>query len=171
MLKIGLSNYDEKDKRTLPIGKNKKVIGPFKDELNGKIKTEFIALRAKTYAYLIDNYNDNDYYDKNKIINKKVKETKKYIIKKELMFENYKDSLFNNKVIRKSQKRFKSDHHDVYTEEVNKIALNNNNDDKRLQTFDGITTYPHGTNAFKVCEGEMLARKKAIPIKLYYKKI
>ena len=53
------------------------------------------------------------------------------------MFENYKDSLFNNKTILKSQLRFKSDHHNVYTEEVNKIALNSN-DDKRLQTFDRV---------------------------------
>ena len=69
------------------------------------------------------------------------------------------------------QQRFKSDHRDVCTEAVHKIALNSNNDDKRLQTFDGITTYPHDTNAFKVCECEMLVKKKAIPIKLYYNKI
>ena len=69
--------------------------------------------------------------------------------------ENYKESLFNNKTILKSQLRFKSYHHSVYTEEVNKIALNSN-DDKRLQTFDRVTTYPYGTNAFKVCESEML---------------
>ena len=75
------------------------------------------------------------------------------------MFENYKDSLFNNKTIMRSQLRFKSDHHNVYTEEVNKIALNSN-DDKRLQTFDRVTTYPYGTNAFKVCESEMMAVKK-----------
>ena len=41
---------------------------------------------------------------------------------KELMFENYKDSLFNDKITLKSQKRFKSACHEVYTEEVNKIA-------------------------------------------------
>ena len=49
---INTSNYDENDKRPLPIGKNKKVIGLFKDELGGKIMTEFVALRAKAYAYL-----------------------------------------------------------------------------------------------------------------------
>ena len=76
------------------------------------------------------------------------------------MFEHYKDSLFNNKT-------FRSDHHEVYTEEVNKIALSSN-DDKRLQTFDRITTYPYGTNAFKVCESEMMVRRKAIPIAMYY---
>ena len=58
--------------------KNKKVIGLFKDELDGKIITEFVALRPKTYAYLIDGYND-DGYDKEKIMNKKAKETKKCV--------------------------------------------------------------------------------------------
>ena len=66
-------------------------------------------------------------------------------------------ALFNNKIILKSQQRFKSDYHNVYTEKINKIALSSN-DDKRLQTFDKITTYPYGTNAFKVCESEMLSK-------------
>ena len=70
------------------------------------------------------------------------------------MFENYKDSLFNNKTILKSQQRFKSDHHKVYTEEINKIALSSN-DDKRLQTFNRVATYPYGINVFKVRESEM----------------
>ena len=45
----------------------------------------------------------------------------------------------------------------MYTEEVNKTALSSN-DDKRLQTFDRVTTYPYGTNAFKVCESQMLSK-------------
>ena len=85
---------------------------------------------------------------------KKAKGTKKCVIKRKLMLKNYKDSLFNGEVLLKSQQRFKSDHHKVYTEKVNKIALSSN-DDKRLQTFDSIETYLYGTNAFK-CEGEML---------------
>ena len=48
------SNYDENDKRHLPIGKSEKVIGLFKDVLGGKFMKEFCALRAKTYAYLMD---------------------------------------------------------------------------------------------------------------------
>ena len=84
---------------------------------------------------------------------KKTKGIRKCITKRGLMFENYKDLLFNNKTILKSQLRFKSDHHNVYTKEVNQIALNGN-DDKRLQTFDRVTT--NGTNAFKVCESEIL---------------
>ena len=60
------------------------------------------------------------------------------------MFENYKDCLFNGEVISKSQRRFKSDHHKMCTEEVNKITLSSD-DDKRIQTFDRVTTYPYGT--------------------------
>ena len=92
------------------------------------------------------------------------------VIKRRLIFENYRDALFNNKTIMRSQLRFKSDHHNVFTEEVNKTALNIS-DNKRLQTFDGITTYPYGTNAFKVCESEMMTTKlKALPIKVCYNK-
>ena len=50
---------------------------------------------------------------------------------------------------------FRSDCHNVYTEEINKIVLSSN-DDKRLQTFDKVTTYPYRTNTFKVCESEMM---------------
>ena len=71
------------------------------------------------------------------------------------MLENYKDCLFNGEAILKSQQRFKSDHHKVYTEEVNKIALSSD-DDKRLQTFDSIETYWYGTNGFTVCESEIM---------------
>ena len=88
---------------------------------------------------------------------KKDKGIKKCVMKCRLMFENYKDSLFNSKTILKSQQGFKSDHHNVDTEEVNKIALNSN-DDKRFQTFDRVTTYPYGASAFKVCESEMLSK-------------
>ena len=86
---------------------------------------------------------------------KKSKGTKKCVIKRELMFENYIDCLFNDKIILKSQQRFKSDHHKVYTEDVNKIALSSD-DDKRLQTFNRVTTYPYGTPAVKVFENEMM---------------
>ena len=77
------------------------------------------------------------------------------------MFENYKYCLLNNKNVYRSQQRFKSYNHDVYAEEVNKTALSSN-DDKRFQTYDKITTYPYGTNAFKVCESEMLKCKRLI---------
>ena len=82
------SNYDESDKRPLPIGKNKKVIGLFKDELGGKIMKEFVALRAKTYAYLMDDDSEK----------KKAKGTKKCVIKRGLMVKDSKGCLFNDKI-------------------------------------------------------------------------
>ena len=85
---------------------------------------------------------------------KKDKGAKQCVIKGGLMFKNYTDSLLNNKIILKSQQRFKSDNHN---EQINKTALSNN-DDKRLLPFDKITTYPYKTNAFKVCESEMLSK-------------
>ena len=142
-------NYDENDKRPVRMVMYKKVIGLFKDELRRKTMKEFCALRAKTYSYLMDDDSEK----------KKSKQIKKCVIKRRLTFENYKDSLFDNKTILKSQQRFKTHHHDLYTEEVNKIALGSN-DDKRLETFHRVTTYPYGTDAFKVCESEMLSKYK-----------
>ena len=139
------SNYDENDDRPLSKGKNKNVIDLFKNELGGKIMKVFVGLRAKAWAYLMDDNSEK----------KKPKGTKKCVINRRLMVENYTDCSFNDKIILKSQQRFKSDHHVVYREEVNKIALSSN-DGKRLQTLDRVTTYPHGTNAFKVCESEMM---------------
>ena len=59
-----------------------------------------------------------------------------------------------NEIILKLQQRFENDTRNVYTEEINKIAFSSN-DDKRLHTFDRITSYPHGTNAGKVCKTEL----------------
>ena len=73
--------------------------------------------------------------------------------------KTYKDRQSNDEIILKLQQRFKSDSHNVYTGQINKIALSSN-DDKRLQTFDKATTYPYGTNAFKVWKSEMLSKCK-----------
>ena len=75
------SNFNENDKRPLLIGQNKKVPGHFKDELGGKIIVEVVALKPKTWAYLMDDGS----------LHKKPKGTKKCVIKRRLMFENYKD--------------------------------------------------------------------------------
>ena len=77
------------------------------------------------------------------------------------MFKDYKDSLFNDEVLMRSQHRFRSDNHKMYTEEVNNIALSSN-DDKRIQIFDKVTTYPYGTNVFAVCKNEMLLKNKVM---------
>ena len=118
-----------------------------KDELGGKIMKEFTALRPKTYSNLMDDGNSD----------KKAKGTKKCIIKRVFEFNDYKDCLLNNGIIFKLRQRFKSEAHNVYTEEINKIALSSN-DDKRLQTFDRITSYPYGTSTRKVCKTEMLSK-------------
>ena len=125
------SNYEIK--RPLPTGKTKKVIGLMKDELGGETITEFIALRPKTYSYLTDN-------DK---IDQKAKGTKKCITKKMIKFDDYEKCLLNDKVILKSQQRFISKKNDVHTEDVNKIALIND-DDKRIVSSNKITSYPYG---------------------------
>ena len=95
--------------------------GLFKDELGEKIITEVVTLRSKTYACLMEDGSDH----------KKAKGTKKCVIKQKLMFEYYKDCLFNNKTVYRSQERFRSYYHVMHTEEINKIALSSN-DDKRL---------------------------------------
>ena len=125
------SNYEVD--RPLSTGKNKKVIGLMKDELGGKIITEFVTLRPKTYSYLTDDCKED----------KKAKGTKKCVIKRMIKFNDYENCLLKDEVILKSQQRFMSKKHDVYTENINKIALSNN-DDKRIVSSDKITSYPYG---------------------------
>ena len=129
--KFDTSNY-EVDK-PLSTGKKKKVIGLMKDELVGWVITEFVALRPKTYSYLTDDCKEG----------KKAKGTKKYAIKRMIKFNDYKNCLLNNEVVLKSQQRFKSKRHDIYTENINKIALSSN-DDKRIVSTDKITSSPYG---------------------------
>ena len=123
------SNYEVN--RPLPTGKNKKVIGLMKDELGGKIITEFVTLRPKTYSYLTDDGKED----------KKAKGTKKCVIKRMIKFDDYKNCLLKDKVLLKSQQRFISKKHDVYTEDINKIVLGND-EDKRIAPSDKITSYP-----------------------------
>ena len=85
---------------------------------------------------------------------KKDKGTKKWVIKGELMFGNYKNCVLNDKVILEKNKK-QAFSVNVSTVENNKVALSSN-DGKRLQTFDKITTYPRGADAFKVCKNEMM---------------
>ena len=125
------SNYEVN--RPLPTEKNKKVIGLMKDKLGGKIITEFVTLRPKTYSYLTDDCKEE----------KKAKGTTKFVIKRMIKFNDYKTCLRKDQVTLRSQKRFISKKHDVYTENINKIALSNN-DDKRIVSLDKITSYPYG---------------------------
>ena len=104
-----------------------------KDELGGRVITEFVALRPKTYSYLTDDCKED----------KKAKGKKKCVIKRMIKFDDYKNCLLIGEVILKSQQRFISKGHHVYTENINKIALSSN-DDKRIVSSDKITSYPYG---------------------------
>ena len=129
------SEYSKEDARPLPIGENRKVIGLMKDELGGKIMTEFVALRPKLYAYRkLDGAED-----------KKCKGIKKCVVKKTLDFDDYKVCHFNpvGVSIYRSQLMFRNRKHEVHTVEVNKIALNRN-DDKRITKKDGVSMLVHG---------------------------
>ena len=119
--------------RPLPVGLNKKVIGLMKDELGGKIMTEFVALRPKLYSYKkLDGSED-----------KKCKGIKKCVVKKTLTFEDYKTCLFNDSTEYRSQLMFRSSKHEVHTIEVNKVALNRD-DDNRISRKDRISTFVRG---------------------------
>ena len=127
----------------------------FKDELNGRVMSKFVALASKLYAVLdIDNAEE-----------KKTKGVKKCVIKKVLKFNHYMNALLLNKAIRSTQQRFKSDHHTITTEEINKTALSRK-DDKRLQSFYGIHIYPIRIDNDLFNELELENKNK--PIQLYY---
>ena len=119
--------------RPLPVGLNKKVIGLMKDELRGKIMTDFVALRPKLYSYKKLDGSEN----------KKCKEIKKCVVKKTLTFEDYKTCLFSDSTEYISQLMFRSAKHEVHTIEVNKVVLNRD-DDKRISRKDGISTFATG---------------------------
>ena len=104
-----------------------------KDELGGKIMTEFVALRPKLYSYKkLDGSED-----------KKCKGIKKCVVKKTLTFEDYKTCLFNDSIKHISQLMFRSSKHEVHTIEVNKVTLNRD-DDKRISKRDDISTFVRG---------------------------
>ena len=131
--RFNTSGYGKTDFRPLPISVNRKVIGLMKDKLGGKIMTEFMALRPKLYPYKkLDGVED-----------KKCKGIKKCVVKKTLTFEDYKTCLFKDSTEYRSQLMFRSAKHEVHTIEVNKVALNRD-DDKRISRKDGISTFARG---------------------------
>ena len=117
--------------RPLLIGKNEEVIGLMKDELGGEIMKEFISLRPKMYSYRVESSEP-----------KKCKGIKKCVVKKTITFEDCKRCLFDGRNVHRSQLLFRSNKHEVKTLEVNKLALNSQ-DDKRI-SIDGIASYAIG---------------------------
>ena len=123
------SNYPFDHPSGIISGFNKKVLGMFKDEANGDIIDEFVGLRAKLYSYKMFEGEES----------KKCKGVKKSVVKKSITHEDYKTCLTTGNEQLRKQNIIRSYKHEVYTEEVNKIALSAN-DDKRYILEDGINT-------------------------------
>ena len=127
--KFDASDYDPNHPSGILTGVNKKVIGMFKDEVAGKQITHFVGLRPKLYSYKVE--------DEKEL--KKCKGIKKNVVKRKIDFDDYVKCLFTGEKQMRSMKIIRSEKHDIYSKEVNKIALSNE-DDKRLITKDCIHT-------------------------------
>ena len=157
-----------------PLSIEKKLVGSMKDELRGQIMKKFVWLRAKIYSYLKDNNDEG----------KRTKGTKICVITRKLKFQDYKNCLKafqiintvdylekkvinvlkkikefveKNKLVLKTQQRFKSDRYNDFTEEINKIALGPNYD-KRIQSIGSIETYAHGMSKDLLWEKDKIKR-------------
>ena len=127
------SDYPENHPSGIPTGINKKVLGMFKDEAGGKIIKEFVGLRAKLYSYKMDEGEES----------KKCKGVKKSVVERSITHEDYKTCMFTGKKQLRKMNIIRSYDHEVYTEEVNKVALSAE-DDKRYILGDGIHTLAWG---------------------------
>ena len=127
------SNFPKGHSSGIEVGCNKKVVGMFKDEAGGKIIREFVGLRAKLYAYKMHEGKEE----------KRCKGVKKAVVKRSINFEDYKTCLFTGNPQTRTMNVIRSHGHELFTEEVNKIALSAN-DDKRVILEDGIHTLAHG---------------------------
>ena len=114
------------------VGRNKKVIGLFKDEAAGKQITEFVGLRAKCYAYTVDGKDS-----------KKCKGVKKGVVKKRLSIDDYRHCVYGLKPKLLPMNVIRSHKHELYSETINKIALSAA-DDKRIIQDDLISTLAIG---------------------------
>ena len=135
------SEYNEGHPSGIPTGINKKVLGMFKDEAKGKIIKEFVGLRAKLYSYIMEEGEEN----------KKCKGVKKQVVEENITHEDYKTCLLTGKEILRKQNILRSYDHEVYTEEVNKIALSAA-DDKRYLLTDSFDTLAWGHYRIKKME-------------------
>ena len=127
--KFDTSDYPSVHPSGIITGANKKVIGMFKDEVAGKQITHFVGLRPKLYSFKVE--------DEKEL--KKCKGIKKNVVKKKIDFDDYVKCLFSGEKQMRKMKIIRGTHHDIYSKEVNKIALSNE-DDKRKVLDDSIHT-------------------------------
>ena len=135
------SDYPEGHPSGIPTGINKKVLGKFKDEAAGKVIKEFVGLRAKLYSYKMDEGKEN----------KRCKGIKKAVVEKSIRHEDYKTCLTTGKEQLRRQNIIRSYEHELYTEEVNKVALSAA-DDKRYLLKDSYNTLAWGHRRIKELE-------------------
>ena len=127
--KFDTSDYPPDHKSGILTGVNKKVIGMFKDEVAGRQITHFVGLRPKLYSYKVEGQQEL----------KKCKGVKKNVVKKSLEFDDYVKCLLTGEKQMRTMKIIRSEKHNIYSKELNKIALSNL-DDKRLVLEDKIHT-------------------------------
>ena len=127
--KFDTSDYPQNHESGILTGVNKKVIGMFKDEVAGCQITHFVGLRPKLYSFKVEDQTTT----------KKCKGIKKNVVKKGVDFKDYVHCLFSGEKLMRSMKIIRSENHDIYSKEVNKVALSNE-DDKRILSFDKINT-------------------------------
>ena len=127
--KFDTSDYPPNHPSGILTGANKKVIGMFKDEVAGKQITHFVGLRPKLYSFKVEDSNTT----------KKCKGIKKNVVKKGVNFDDYVQCLFSDEKQMRSMKIIRSENHEIYSKEVNKVALSNE-DDKRNLAKDKVNT-------------------------------
>ena len=126
--KFDTSDYPPDHKSGILTGVNKKVIGMFKDEVAGRQITHFVGLRPKLYSFKVEDSTT-----------KKCKGIRKNVVKKGIDFQDYVDCLFSGEKQMRSMRIIRSENHEIYSKEVNKIALSNE-DDKRILDEDKVKT-------------------------------
>ena len=132
------SNYSKDHRSKIPTGVNKKVIGMFKDECGGKQILEFVGLRPKLYSYKVENTEEQ----------KKCKGVKKSVVKKDISLANYRECLFSGEKQLRKMNVIRSEKHEIHSEQVNKVALNCE-DDKRVILDDKVSTLAIGHYTLK----------------------
>ena len=135
------SDYPESSK--FYFADNKNVIGKFKDEASGDPITEFVGLKSKMYSYKTDCSNGTENKE-----NKTAKGVKKNVIKRELCYSDYRDTLFNCTTMRHKMRTIRSEYHQISSYQINKVSLSPF-DDKRYILDDGITSYAYGDHKIK----------------------
>ena len=131
---LDASDYPEN--HNLYSEENKKKIGKFKDELQGKIMNEIVFLRSKAYSFTLTDLSEE----------KKIKGIGKTTIKKDIKFNDYKNCLYNNETKMNKMYTLNSDKHNIFINEINKVSLSSF-DDKRYICDNGIDTQPYGINS------------------------